>query len=115
MKDVKHRRWAGHQPSVPTSEVIGSSVALLAGLAFIIFAFTVLPRMKINMSLSSMPSAKTLIQNEMGRVNNACAKGHQKECGYLQAASVSDRDMRAGFYAAKVGGVDAVVMSDDVR
>lgn len=85
MKDVKHRHWAGHQPSVPASEVIGPLLSLVVGLAFIIFAFTVLPRMNINMSLSSIPSAKALVQNEIGRVNNACAKGHQKECAYFDA------------------------------
>lgn len=85
MKDVKHRRWAGHQPSVTVGEVIGSSFALMAGLISIIFIFAVLPWMHVQISLTSMPSAKALVQNEMGRVNNACANGHQKECAYLDA------------------------------
>ncbi len=111
MKDVKHRGWAGHQPSITVGEVIGSFLALVAGLVSIIFIFAVLPRIHVQMSLSSMPSAKALVQNEIARVNNACAKGHQKECAYLQATNVS---MPAGIRNANVGGVDVLMMSDDV-
>ena len=84
MKDVKNVRFPrrGQQESSRTY-ALGSAIALITGMAVIIFGFTVLPKMSKH--FHGMPSAQTLVQNEIGRVNNACAKGHQKECAYLDA------------------------------